>query len=68
MANWAIIIGLFNWLEEKQLKELEACECGQKINQKQLVSLFSAVKCLSLCLYPDTDFCYGLLTQIIVKN
>ena len=46
--QWAIIIGLFNWLEEKQLKELEACECGQNKPEAISVIVFSCKMSISL--------------------
>ena len=46
--QWAIIISLFNWLEKKQLKELEACECRQNKLEAISVIVFSCKMSASL--------------------
>lgn len=43
--QWAVII---NWLEEKQLKELEACECRRNELEAISVIVFSCKMSVSL--------------------
>lgn len=65
--QWAVII---NWLEEKQLKELEACVSADEMNWKQTISVIVlAVKKMScISIYDQTQTSVGLLTQTVVKD